>query len=107
MSTSSWCIPGSRAMGRVVRAAIKACRLEAREPAGVRLGGSGDAVRAEKVAIARVFHRPSYQSRISYAVFCLKKKPIEALQLIPAIGVALPSPIIQPAYRPPLPYDAF
>src|SRR6266480_1887574 len=35
----------------VVRGAIEACRLEAREPAGVRLGGSGDAVRAEKVAI--------------------------------------------------------
>src|SRR6266536_1901203 len=31
---------------------IEACRLEAREPAGVRLGGGGDAVRAEKVAIA-------------------------------------------------------
>jgi dihydrofolate reductase len=31
--------------------AIEACRLEAREPAGVRLGASGDAVRAEKVAI--------------------------------------------------------
>jgi hypothetical protein len=27
---------------------IEACRLEAREPAGVRLGGSGDAVGAEK-----------------------------------------------------------
>ena len=28
----------------VVRGAIEACRLEAREPAGVRLGGGGDAV---------------------------------------------------------------
>ena len=35
----------------VVRGAIEACRLEAREPAGARLGSSGDAVRAEKVAI--------------------------------------------------------
>src|SRR5207248_6060977 len=35
----------------VVRGAIEACRLEAREPAGVRLGGRGDAIRAEKVAI--------------------------------------------------------
>src|SRR5438874_6017892 len=35
----------------VVRGTIEACRLEAREPAGVRLGDSGDAVRAEKVAI--------------------------------------------------------
>ena len=34
----------------VVRWAIEARRLEAREPAGVRLGGSGDAVRAAKVA---------------------------------------------------------
>ena len=30
--------------GPVVRGAIEACRFEAREPAGVRLGGSGDAV---------------------------------------------------------------
>ena len=35
----------------LVRGAVEACRLEAPEPAGVRLGGSGDAVRAEKVAI--------------------------------------------------------
>jgi hypothetical protein len=28
----------------VVLGAIEACRLEAREPAGVRLGGGGDAV---------------------------------------------------------------
>ena len=28
----------------VVRGAIEACRLEAREPAGVRPGGGGDAV---------------------------------------------------------------
>ena len=39
------------ALGRntadVVRGAIEACRLEATEPAGVRLGGGGDAVRAE------------------------------------------------------------
>jgi len=28
----------------IVRGAIEACRLEAREPAGVRLGGGGDAV---------------------------------------------------------------
>src|ERR1039457_5799972 len=35
----------------VVRGTIEACRLEAREPAGVRLGGGGDAVRAETVAI--------------------------------------------------------
>ena len=33
---------GSRA--DVVRGAIEACRLEAREPAAVRLGGDGDAV---------------------------------------------------------------
>jgi hypothetical protein len=39
MSTSSWCIPGSRARADVVHGAIEACRLEAREPAGVRLGG--------------------------------------------------------------------
>ena len=38
----------------VVRGVIAACRLEAREPAGVRLGGGGDAVRAEKVAIGLV-----------------------------------------------------
>ena len=30
--------------GRLVRGVIEACRLEAREPAGVRLGGGGDAV---------------------------------------------------------------
>ena len=35
----------------VVRRAIEAYRLEAPEPAGVRLGGGGDAVWAEKVAI--------------------------------------------------------
>jgi hypothetical protein len=35
----------------VVRGAIEVCRLEAREPAGVRLRGRGDAVCAEKVAI--------------------------------------------------------
>ena len=35
----------------VVRGANETCRLEAREPAGVRLRGGGDAVRAEKVAI--------------------------------------------------------
>ena len=35
----------------VVRGAIEAGRLEAREPAGVRLGGSGDALRSETVAI--------------------------------------------------------
>src|SRR6266568_3282817 len=35
----------------VVRGAIEACRLEAREPAGVRLGGGGHAVRAEKIAV--------------------------------------------------------
>jgi dihydrofolate reductase len=34
----------------VVRGAIEAGRLEAREPARVRLGGGGDAVRAEKIA---------------------------------------------------------
>jgi hypothetical protein len=28
----------------VIRGAIEACRLEAREPAGIRLGGGGDAV---------------------------------------------------------------
>jgi hypothetical protein len=28
----------------VVRGAIEVCRLEAREPSGVRLGGGGDAV---------------------------------------------------------------
>jgi dihydrofolate reductase len=35
----------------VVRRAIEAPRLEARKPAGVRLGSSGDAVRAENVPI--------------------------------------------------------
>ena len=35
----------------VVRRALEACRLEAHGPAGVRLGGGGDAVSAEKVAI--------------------------------------------------------
>ena len=35
----------------VVHGAIEAYRLEAREPAGVQLGGSGDAVRAETVTI--------------------------------------------------------
>ena len=35
----------------VVRRAIEAYRLEARQPAGVRLGRGGDAVRAEKVAL--------------------------------------------------------
>jgi dihydrofolate reductase len=34
----------SRATGRRCSRAIEACRLEAREPAGVRLGGGGDAV---------------------------------------------------------------
>jgi hypothetical protein len=37
-----------------VRGAIEESRLEAREPAGVRLGGGGDAVCAEKVAIGLV-----------------------------------------------------
>src|SRR5262245_49859035 len=31
-----------------VRGALEACRLEAREPAGARFGGGGDAVRAER-----------------------------------------------------------
>ena len=44
MSTSSWCSLGNRPRADVVRGAIEACRLEAREPAGVRLGGGGDAV---------------------------------------------------------------
>src|SRR5687767_9284204 len=35
----------------VVRGAIEACRIEAREPAGAQLRSGGDAVRAEKVAI--------------------------------------------------------
>ena len=34
----------------IVRGAIEACRLEAREPAGVRLWSGGNAVRAEKVS---------------------------------------------------------
>ena len=38
-------------MDRVVRGAIEADRLEAREPAGIRLGGGGDAVLSETVAI--------------------------------------------------------
>jgi hypothetical protein len=37
-----------------VRRAIQAYRLEAREPIGVRLGGGGDALCAEKVAESRV-----------------------------------------------------
>jgi hypothetical protein len=36
--------PRRWAMAHVVRGAIEAFRLEARQPAGVRLGGSGDAV---------------------------------------------------------------
>ena len=44
--------PGRGPRADVVRQA-SACRLEAREPAGVRLGGGGDAVRAEKVARRR------------------------------------------------------
>ena len=35
----------------LVRGAVEACRLEAREPAGAWLRGSGDAVRAEKLAV--------------------------------------------------------
>src|SRR5215211_1569415 len=35
----------------VVRGAVEACRPEARGSAGVRLGGGGDAVRAEKVTL--------------------------------------------------------
>jgi hypothetical protein len=50
MNTSSLCIPGLWATGR----RIEACRLVAREPAGVRLGGGGDTVRAEEVAIELV-----------------------------------------------------
>jgi hypothetical protein len=38
------CPLGSGPWADVVRGAIEACRLEAREPAGVRLGGGGDAV---------------------------------------------------------------
>ena len=38
----------------VVRGAIEVCRLETREPAGVRLGRGGAAVCAEKVAIGLV-----------------------------------------------------
>ncbi|HEU5186182.1 MAG TPA: dihydrofolate reductase family protein [Gemmatimonadaceae bacterium] len=40
--------------GPTFRGAIEACRLEAHGPAGVRLGGGGDALRAEKVAIGFV-----------------------------------------------------
>ena len=36
----------------IVRGAVEACRPEAREPAGARLGGGGDAVRAQTVATA-------------------------------------------------------
>ena len=46
--------PACRTRADVVRGTIEARRLEAREPAGVRLGGGGDAVRAEKVAIGLV-----------------------------------------------------
>src|SRR5258707_13786430 len=46
MSTSSWCSQASGPWADVVRGAIEVSRLEAREPAGVRLGGGGDAVPA-------------------------------------------------------------
>ena len=36
--------PASGPRADIVRGAIEACRLEAHEPAGVRLGGGGDAV---------------------------------------------------------------
>src|SRR6266567_8382011 len=51
MSTSRGAAKASGPRADVVRGAIEACRLEAREPAGVRLGGGGHAVRAEKIAV--------------------------------------------------------
>ena len=54
MSTSRRATQASGLRADVVLGAIEACRLEAREPARVRLGGGSDAVRAEKEAIGRV-----------------------------------------------------
>src|SRR5882724_7087016 len=58
-------VPTSGPRADVVRGAIEACRLEARKPAGVRLGGGGDAVRAEKVAIRRSAAPDSLGQRLS------------------------------------------
>jgi hypothetical protein len=46
-----WCSQAGGPGPDVVRGAIEVCRLEAREPAELRLGGGGDAVRAEKLDI--------------------------------------------------------
>src|SRR5438034_4350377 len=48
----------------VVRGAIEACRLEAREPAGAWLGGRGDAVRAKEVAIGLASPMHGYGGRV-------------------------------------------
>jgi len=44
MSMSRGAAQASGPRADVVRGAIEACRLDAREPAGVRLRGGGDAV---------------------------------------------------------------
>ena len=53
----------------VVRGAVEAPRPEAREPAGVRLGRGGDAVRAEKVAVrAAQSWRPGLRDQRQHVV---------------------------------------
>ncbi|MEV0972128.1 dihydrofolate reductase family protein [Microtetraspora glauca] len=54
--------------------AVEVCRLEAREPAGVRLGGGGDAVRAEKVTIWLV-SRPHRGARLAALEYVFPSTP--------------------------------